>query len=351
MASKSAFAVSVVPCRAPFEVTARTKAICSGSTASTSIAKAFVTGQVATKFFGPSSSRIFVSSVGFSSSKPQPRVVIVSNSATATKPDYAAVKAAIISRFADPAWDDGSWAPVVIRLAWHAAGTFSKFTRDGGSNGATMRYHPESADGANAGLDLAREHLEEIKKQFPWISYADLWSLAGVVAVEAMGGPKVQWRAGRLDALSGAECPPTGRLPDASKQSDHLRDVFGRMGFGDRDIVALSGAHTTGRCHRDRSGWEGPWTFTPIKFTNAYFKLLIDTPWTLKKWDGPEQYEDPTGNLMMLPSDMALTRDPIMKKYVEEYANDQAAFFRDFAIAFQKLLELGVQFPPDSSYI
>uniref|UniRef100_A0A804I529 L-ascorbate peroxidase n=1 Tax=Musa acuminata subsp. malaccensis TaxID=214687 RepID=A0A804I529_MUSAM len=48
-----------------------------------------------------------------------------------------------------------------------------------------------------------------------------------------------------------------GRLPDASKGSDHLRDVFGHMGLSDQDIVALSGGHTLGRCHKERSGFEG----------------------------------------------------------------------------------------------
>jgi catalase (peroxidase I) len=50
------------------------------------------------------------------------------------------------------------------------------------------RFPPESQWGANAGLDIARKVLEPVKAKFPWISYADLWTLAGVVAVEAMGG-------------------------------------------------------------------------------------------------------------------------------------------------------------------
>lgn len=44
--------------------------------------------------------------------------------------------------------------------------------------------------------------------------------------------------------------PPNGRLPDAAQGAEHLRQVFGRMGFSDREIVALSGGHTLGRCHR-----------------------------------------------------------------------------------------------------
>lgn len=63
------------------------------------------------------------------------------------------------------------------------------------------RFHPECAHAANAGLAKAREVLEPIKQRFPWISYADLWTLGGVVAVESMGGepraaaalPDIRW--------------------------------------------------------------------------------------------------------------------------------------------------------------
>lgn len=57
------------------------------------------------------------------------------------------------------------------------------------------------------------------------------------------------------------------------------------------------------------------------------------------------QYVDPDDELMMLPSDIALLEDANFKKYVELYAGDKDAFFRDFAIAFAKMLELGVNRP------
>mmetsp|Transcript_14904 Transcript_14904/g.25478 ORF Transcript_14904/g.25478 Transcript_14904/m.25478 type:complete len:350 (+) Transcript_14904:69-1118(+) len=271
--------------------------------------------------------------------------------APATKADYLAVKKALEASLPDIAHDDGSRGPVLIRLAWHAAGTWDPHSKTGGSDGSTMRYAPEAQMGANAGLDIARDYLEPIKKQFPWITYADLWSLAGVVAVEAMGGPTIPWRAGRSDDPSPATCPPDGRLPDASKKSDHLRAIFGRMGFTDQEIVALSGAHAVGRCHTDRSGWDGIWTLTPIQFTNDYFENLSEKKWTLKNWAGPPQYEDPTGKLMMLPSDMALIEDPEMKQWVEVYAEDEELFRRHFATAFAKLQELGVEFPKWSFFV
>ena len=59
-------------------------------------------------------------------------------------------------------------------------------------------------------------------------------------------------------------------------------------------------------------------------------------------YSGPEQYVDPQNELMMLPTDMVLIKDPNFKKYVELYAKDKNAFFADFAAAFSKLLELGI---------
>lgn len=120
-----------------------------------------------------------------------------------------------------------------------------------------MRFNPEKGYGANAGLAIARDRLEPVKAAFPGLSYGDLWTLAGVVAVKAMGGPDVPWYPGRTDASSGDACPPDGRLPSGSKGRHHLRDIFYRMGFDDQEIVALSGGHTVGRCHKDRSGFLG----------------------------------------------------------------------------------------------
>ncbi len=63
-----------------------------------------------------------------------------------------------------------------------------------------------------------------------------------------------------------------------------------------------------------------------------------------RKWDGPLQYETIVAGerLMMLPTDMALMEDPAFKTHVLAYAQDQDLFFKDFALAFGKLIELGV---------
>jgi len=124
------------------------------------------------------------------------------------------------------------------------------------------------------------------------------------------------------------------------------------MGFNDQEIVALSGAHALGRCHTDRSGFDGPWTHSPTVVTNDYFRLLLDDKeWDFRAWKGPQQYQDKsTKSLMMLPTDMALVKDQSFKKYVEAYAKDNDVFFEDFANVICTLFELGVPFEstPDS---
>eukprot|EP00937_MAST-01D_sp_MAST-1D-sp2_P005045 g5045.t1 len=230
--------------------------------------------------------------------------------------------------------------PMAIRLAWHASGTFDKSDGTGGSDGATMRFEPESTDGANAGLGIMRDMLKPVKASNPDVSVADIWAQAGAWAVEFTGGPRIACSFGRTD--QGAEgCPPNGRLPDAALGAQHLRDVFHRQGFNDREIVALSGAHTLGRCHPQRSGFDGPWTSNPLKFDNEYFVNLLEKTWTKREWDGNEQFEDESGELMMLPTDMALLSDEQFRPVVEEYARDEALFFREFAAAFAKLLGNG----------
>eukprot|EP00049_Salpingoeca_infusionum_P017267 m.352328 g.352328 ORF g.352328 m.352328 type:complete len:329 (-) comp16490_c0_seq1:560-1546(-) len=237
---------------------------------------------------------------------------------------------------------DQTAGPLLVRLAWHSSGTYDKVSGTGGSNGATMRFSLEAGDGANAGLQVARALLEPLKAKYPGISYADLYTFAGVVAVEYMGGNTVEWKAGRTDAVDESACPPNGRLPDATQGAAHLRDVFYRMGFNDREIVALAGAHTLGRCHIENSGFDGPWTRDPNGMDNEFYRLLVDEKWTVRPQFTPLQYEDSSKELMMLPTDIALVTDPSFRQYVVKYAQDSDLWQADFAAAFAKLLELGV---------
>lgn len=212
-----------------------------------------------------------------------------------------------------------------------------------------MRFAYEANDKANAGLSIIRDMLHPVQKNNPSISSADLWTAAGAAAVNFCGGPEIPHRYGRTDAPDASHCPPNGLIPDASQGADHLREQFYRMGMNDQEIVALSGAHTLGRCHLTRSGYDGPWTSSPLNFNNEYFQNLMNLEWREKDWDGPTMYEDvKTQRLIMLPTDMALRTDPVFRVYARRYAEDQDAFFKDFSAAYSKLLELGVPPPAPS---
>ena len=127
-----------------------------------------------------------------------------------------------------------------------------------------MRFDPEAGHGANNGLNVARDLLEDVKKEFPWISYGDLWTLAGVAAIQELGGPKVPWRPGRIDGFA-AQCTPDGRLPDAAQGADHVRNVSIPGLCEHRASVADVGA-------RDRSSTA--WAST----TKKLLPLLVLTP-------------------------------------------------------------------------
>ena len=94
-----------------------------------------------------------------------------------------------------------------------------------------------------------------------------------------MSGPTIPWRSGRVDS-GVTTVTPNGRLPNAdsgppgadASDASHLREIFGRMGFGDQEIVALSGAHALGRCHTTASGYDGE-LLRPDGLTNVPRRL------------------------------------------------------------------------------
>ena len=109
--------------------------------------------------------------------------------------------------------------PTLVRLAWHSSGTYDKMSRTGGSGKGTIRFKEELAHGANNGLQLAVAWLEPIYQKYHSVgqdlSYADLYTYAGIVAIEALQGPKIPWRAGRVDSMDPDDVTPNGRLPEA----------------------------------------------------------------------------------------------------------------------------------------
>eukprot|EP01052_Picozoa_sp_SAG31_P001533 SAG31_NODE_51_length_30464_cov_16.835628_20_plen_266_part_00 len=213
--------------------------------------------------------------------------------------DLSAVRRDLVEIMFDTKHDDGSFAPLFIRLAWHLCGTYDAKTRTGGCNGCTMQFKAEQADPENAGLAKARELLEPLAERYKSsLSKADLFVLAAYVGLECADGPCVRFRTGRKDfswqeavaanGLSG--CPfgdgsatnPTGsRLPAADRGKTTVgqagsgwgemekseaatiagvRGVFHRLGFDDRETVALVlFGHQFGRMHAHLSGYEGAW--------------------------------------------------------------------------------------------
>ncbi|CAE6156762.1 unnamed protein product [Arabidopsis arenosa] len=216
-------------------------------------------------------------------------------------------------------------APIMLRLAWHDAGTYDAKKKTGGPNGS-IRFKEELNRPHNKGLEKAVAFCEEVKAKHPRVSYADLYQLAGVVAVEVTGGPAIPFTPGRKDADS----PDDGELPNPNEGASHLRTLFSRMGLSDRDIVALSGGHTLGRAHKERSDFEGPWTQDPLKFDNSYFVELL---------------KGETPGLLQLKTDKALLDDPKFHPFVKLYAKDEDMFFKAYAISHKKLSELGFN-PP-----
>lgn len=307
------------------------------------------------------------------------------------KVSLKAVRADIAHRLRDPSHDDGSYGPLLLRFAWHNCGTYCATTHTGGSNGGTMRFPTESKDSENAGLEKAKQVLEPVVAKYPWLSTADIWVLAGHVAIEEMGGPPIPFSFGRRDfseeeaeAVYGPSLCPYGdgsfnpgksRLPAADlgpdpaappgcpmhvKEKptiDAIRGTFNRMGFEDRETVCLIIlGHQFGRCHLENSGYQHPWyAFDPTHWNVygpgglGYMSLYragvargqLQEATTPK---GKRQYQMRFGHgdpFMMLPTDMALWWDEAYRKHVEYYDTHRLEFRRDAAITWKKLTELG----------
>jgi len=213
--------------------------------------------------------------------------------------NYDAVRADILGLMNAPSWDDGSYAPLLIRLAWHSSATYNRHDGTGGSNGATMRFALEANDPQNVGLSHARDLLEPLISKHAGLSHSDLWILAAYTALEHTNGPKIDFVGGRVDKSEDEAIKP-GRLPDAERGLDpgmtvdskgrlngwrklagQMRKVFDRLGFSDRESVALlGGGHAYGRCHKEFTGYEGAWMENPTYFATEYCEDMAGDDWT-----------------------------------------------------------------------
>lgn len=213
------------------------------------------------------------------------------------KLDLEAVKTDLKSLMTDsqdwwPA-DWGHYGGLMVRMAWHAAGTYRNADGRGGSNTGNQRFAPLNSWPDNGNLDKARRLLWPIKKKYGnSLSWADLIILAGNMAYESMGFKTFGFVGGREDiwgpekdiywgsekewlAPSGGEnsrytgerelenplaavmmgliyVNPEGvdGNPDPAKTALDMRDTFARMAMNDEETVALTaGGHTIGKAH------------------------------------------------------------------------------------------------------
>jgi catalase-peroxidase len=184
--------------------------------------------------------------------------------------------------------DYGHYGPLLIRMAWHAAGTYRIGDGRGGAGSGMQRFEPVNSWPDNANLDKARHLLWPVKKKYGRkISWADLMVLAGNCALESMGFKTFGFGGGRVDAwepddmtywgpedtwlgdkrYSGQrnlENPlaavqmgliyvnpegPNGN-PDPLAAAVDIRETFARMAMNDEETVALiAGGHTFGKTH------------------------------------------------------------------------------------------------------
>jgi catalase-peroxidase len=211
--------------------------------------------------------------------------------------DVAALKSDLTALMTDsqdwwPA-DWGHYGGLMIRMAWHAAGTYRIADGRGGAGTGNQRFAPLNSWPDNANLDKARRLLWPIKKKYGnKVSWADLIVLAGNVAYESMGlktygfafgrediwhpekdiywGSEKEWLApsdnpnsrysGERDLDNPLAAVMMGLIyvnpegvdgkPDPLKTARDVRTTFARMAMNDEETVALTaGGHTVGKCH------------------------------------------------------------------------------------------------------
>ncbi|MET9113297.1 catalase/peroxidase HPI [Streptomyces longwoodensis] len=184
--------------------------------------------------------------------------------------------------------DFGNYGPLIIRMAWHSAGTYRISDGRGGAGAGQQRFAPLNSWPDNANLDKARRLLWPVKKKYGQsLSWADLMILAGNVALETMGFETFGFGGGREDVWEPEEDvywgPETTWLDDQRYSGDRelenplgavqmgliyvnpegpngnpdplaaardIRETFRRMAMNDEETVALiAGGHTFGKTH------------------------------------------------------------------------------------------------------
>ena len=211
--------------------------------------------------------------------------------------DFTALKADLTALMTDsqdwwPA-DWGHYGGLMIRMTWHAAGSYRVADGRGGAGTGNLRFSPLNSWPDNTNLDKARRLLWPIKKKYGnKLSWADLIAYAGTIAYESMGlktygfafgrediwhpekdtywGAEKEWLApsenddsrysGERDLENPLAAVMMGLIyvnpegvdgkPDPQKTAHDVRETFARMAMNDEETVALTaGGHTVGKCH------------------------------------------------------------------------------------------------------
>ncbi|HET9689547.1 MAG TPA: catalase/peroxidase HPI [Acidimicrobiales bacterium] len=205
--------------------------------------------------------------------------------------DFEAVKRDVVATLkSSQEWwpaDWGHYGPMMIRLSWHAAGTYRIADGRGGAGSGAQRFAPLNSWPDNANLDKARRLLWPVKAKYgAKLSWADLLVLAGTAAIEDMGLPTFGFAFGRPDIFEPEEVfwgpedtwlgderysgerelqGPFGAVqmgliyvnpegpngnPDPVASARDIRETFARMAMNDEETAALIvGGHTFGKCH------------------------------------------------------------------------------------------------------
>lgn len=212
-------------------------------------------------------------------------------------------------------------SPSILRLAFHDAFLIPKNEKTFGLRARIFRnktlsieHHKTLSDIAQKILDLHSKFISNEEK----LSLADFLAFAACIALEKLGGPKVNCKIKREDSYDEVE-------PHFIHEQDTFKKMithFEHLGFTLKEMIALTGAHTVGKAHGKF------FTNDPYTFNNSYYKHLLGIL---------EQKEDN----ILLNSDLELLNNSEARKLIERYATEEQIFFEDFQQAFEKLITFG----------